>query len=113
MDKQVNIVLYNNAAETIKDAILRGQYEALKDENKVQLSVYFSIGKYISNNTRNGVWGTGALISISQQLRKILPGLRGFSASNMKEMRTFYEAWTVLDVNSPVAIGELGTDNLL
>jgi len=55
MDKQVNIRLYNNAAETIKDAILRGQYEALKGENKVQLSVYFSIGKYISGNTRNGV----------------------------------------------------------
>lgn len=36
MDKQVNIRLYSNAAETIKDAILRGQYEALKGENKVQ-----------------------------------------------------------------------------
>ena len=36
---------YNQAAEIIKTAILQGQYEALKDENRVQLAVYFGVGK--------------------------------------------------------------------
>lgn len=44
----------------IKTAILQGQYEALKGENRVQLAVYFGIGKYISLNSREGKWGTGA-----------------------------------------------------
>jgi predicted nuclease of restriction endonuclease-like (RecB) superfamily len=98
---------YNKAVEVIKTAILQGQYEAAKGVNRIQLAVYFAIGKYISQHTRKGVWGTGALEIISQQLRKELPGLRGFSATSMKNMRKFYEGWIMLDANSPIAIGEL------
>ena len=56
MEQKNVITLYETAAETIKTAILQGQYEALKGENRVQLAVYFGIGKYISLNSRNGVW---------------------------------------------------------
>lgn len=107
--------MYAEAAETIKTAILQGQYEALKGENRIQLAVYFSIGKYVSQNSRKGKWGTGALDSISKYLRKTLPGLRGFSAESLKKMRQFYEAWIMLDngscnsanTNSVIAITEL------
>ena len=98
---------YNKAVETIKTAILQGQFEAAKGVNRIQLAVYFAIGKYISLNTRKGKWGTGALEVISQQLRKELPGLRGFSATQLKEMRLFYEAWMMLDPNSSVMTDEL------
>ena len=98
---------YNKAVETIKTAILQGQYEAAKGVNRIQLAVYFAIGKYISLNTRKGKWGTGALEAISQQLRKELPGLRGFSATQLREMRLFYEAWIMLDPNSSVMTDEL------
>ena len=93
---------YNKAIETIKTAILQGQYEAAKGVNRIQLAVYFAIGKYISLNTRKNKWGTGALETISQQLRKELPGLRGFSVTSMKNMRKFYENWQMLDSNSSV-----------
>lgn len=94
------------AVEAIKKAILQGQYEAAKGVNRVQLAVYFGIGKYISSHTRKGVWGTGALETISQQLRKELPGLRGFSATQLREMRLFYEEWDILDANSSVVTDE-------
>lgn len=95
------------AVADIKEAILQGQYEAAKGVNRIQLAVYFGIGKYISQHTRKGVWGTGALESISSQLRRELPGLRGYSATNLKNMRLFYEAWQMLDANSSVATDEL------
>ena len=91
---------YKSEAEAIKLAILQGQYEAAKGVNRIQLSVYFGIGKYISLNTRKGKWGTGALEAISQILRKELPGLRGFSVNSLKNMRKFYENWQILDSNS-------------
>ena len=91
------------AVADIKEAILQGQYEACKGVNRIQLAVYFGIGKYISQHTRKGVWGTGALETISEQLRRELPGLRGYSATQMKDMRLFYEAWSMLDANSSVA----------
>ena len=93
---------YDSAVETIKTAILQGQYEAAKGVNRIQLAVYFSIGKYISLHTRKGVWGTGALEAISKQLQKELPGLRGFSVTSMKNMRKFYEEWIILDPNPSV-----------
>ena len=65
------------AVADIKEAILQGQYEAAKGVNRIQLSVYFGIGKYISLHSRTDVWGTGALEAISKQLRRELPGLRG------------------------------------
>ena len=98
---------YSLAVKTIKTAILQGQYAASKGTNRIQLATYFAIGKYISQNSRQGFWGKGAIETISEQLRKELPGLRGYSPSNMKNMRLFYEKWSVLDSKSPIAIGDL------
>ena len=98
---------YSIAVKTIKTAILQGQYAAAKGTNRIQLATYFAIGKYISQNSRHGFWGKGAIETISEQLRRELPGLRGYSPSNMKNMRLFYEKWSVLDSKSPIAIGEL------
>lgn len=108
---------YEIAAETIKNAILQGQYEAAKGVNRIQLATYFSVGKYVSANTRQGVWGTGALEAISIRLRQLLPGLRGYSSESLKLMRKFYEGWKSLDAgktadndtkrNSVIAITEL------
>lgn len=57
-------------------------------------SEYYGIGKYVSDNTRTGAWGTGAIETISEQLRRELPGLRGFSPASIKKMRIFYEQWS-------------------
>lgn len=120
------MVISKSIIDTIKTAILEAQYKAAKAVNAVQLSLYFSIGKYVSEHTRKGYWGTGALEYISEQLQRELPGLRGFSASNLKRMRVFYEEWasdslsdnynsTVMtvelqsgDSNSSLASDELG-----
>lgn len=52
---------------------------------------------YKTANTRKKNWGKGAIKTISEQLRKELPGLKGFSARNIKNMRTFYEEWNFLE----------------
>jgi len=94
------------AVSAIKTAIMQGQYEAAKDVNRTQLALYYAIGRYLSMNTRKGVWGTGAIEAISERLRKELPGLRGFAVSSLKNMRLFYEEWSILDSNSPITIGQ-------
>ena len=98
---------YDYAAEVIKTAILQSQYEAAKDINRIQLGLYFGIGKFLSEKTRNAKWGTNALQSISDKLKSDLPGLRGFSATNLKKMRTFYDNWKSIDYNSSVATDEI------
>jgi predicted nuclease of restriction endonuclease-like (RecB) superfamily len=100
------------AVADIKTAILQGQYEACKGVNRIQLAVYFGIGKYVSQHSRKGTWGMSALEVISNQLRRELPGLRGYSATSLRNMRKFYENWIMLDGNSASALAELqSTDN--
>ena len=88
---------YDKAAEIIKTAILQSQYEASKNINRIQLGLYFGIGKFLSERTRNAKWGTNALQTISDKLQSDLPGLRGFSVTNLKNMRTFYDNWKSMD----------------
>ena len=97
------IQVYTEAVRIIKEAILRSQYRAASSVNKEQLSLYYGIGKYVSENSRHGFWGKGAIETISQQLQKELPGLRGFSASNIKNMRSFYEEWSPVINRQPSA----------
>lgn len=98
---------YNNAVQQIKTAILHSQAKALQGVNQEQLALYYGIGRFLSYNSRKGFWGTDALSTISRQLSEELPGLRGFSVRNLRNMRTFYEEWKCLDVNSAVATAEL------
>ena len=98
MDLSLEISL-NKAAETIKQAILDAQFEAAKGVNNIQLMLYYSVGRFISMNTRRNKWGTNAIATISQLLKQDMPGLRGFSESNIKKMRIFYEEWSDLDEN--------------
>ena len=88
---------YDDAVSAIKAAILQSQYEAARSVNEKQLMLYYGIGKYISLNSRKGFWGKGAIDTISERLQKELPGLRGFSARNLRNMRIFYEEWIILD----------------
>ena len=103
---------YNQAVEIIKSAVLESQYLAAKGANAVQLSLYFGIGKYVSENTRTGVWGTGAVENISKSLNSEIPGLRGFSSRNLKNMRLFYECWKDIQINSAATAAELTEDKI-
>lgn len=107
---------YIHAANTIKEAILAAQYEAARGVNNIQLMLYYAIGRYISANSRKGHWGTDAIGTISRLLHSDLPGLRGYSETNIKRMRGFFEEWKELDplngeINSPIQTGDLKPRN--
>lgn len=102
-NKKTLTIEFKQAVETIKTAILQSQSRALRMMSGTQLSLYFGVGQYVSANTRKGKWGTGAVGTISDQLRKELPGLRGFSAQNIRNMRQFAEYWQNYIFCSPMA----------
>ena len=90
---ETSIQQYKQAVSVIKEAILHSQYRAAKMVTGEELSLNFGIGAYVSNRSRQEKWGTSIIESISEQLRRELPGLRGFSARSIRNMRTFYEYW--------------------
>ena len=84
-------------------------YDAARSVNEKQLMLYYGIGKYISMNSREGFWGKGAIDAISERLEKELPGLKGFSARNLRNMRSFYEEWVTGAKTAVVTMGMRGS----
>lgn len=102
---------YNDAVKQIKTAIMQSQAKALKGVNQEQLALYYGIGRFISQNSRAGFWGKDAIDTISRQLSTEVPGLRGFSPRNLRNMRMFYEEWKCLDTNLADASAKLDLGN--
>lgn len=94
------------AIADIKAAILQSQYKVAQAANAEMLSLYYGIGRYVSEQTRQRNWGSKVIETISLQLQKEMPGLRGFSASAIKRMRTFYTEWSMIE-NRPPATDEM------
>ena len=85
---------YLPAVKAIKQAILESRYRAAKLVNKEMLALYYWVGNYVSVHSRVDAWNTHAIATISQMLQQELLGLTGFSETNIKNMRTFYEVWS-------------------
>jgi predicted nuclease of restriction endonuclease-like (RecB) superfamily len=103
-----DLAFYREAAQKIKNAILQSRYKTAESANAEMLNLYYSVGRYISVNTRSRKWGAGAIESISALLQGEIPGLLGFSPSNMKNMRIFYEQWSPeLEPNRQAATADL------
>ncbi len=110
MEQQIlihNNADYISAVKIIKDTILKSRYRAAQKVNNEMLALYYGIGGFISVESRNAQWGTGAINAISLMLKQELPGLRGFSETNIKRMRQFYEAWSPYFTNRPFQMGDL------
>jgi len=111
-DIKQEFLTYREAVKVIKNAILQSRYRVAANANIGMINLYYSIGEYISANSRSDKWGTGAIDTISKQLQGEIPGLRGFSPSNMKNMRMFYEQWS-LELNRQSVTGDLKTDSMV
>ena len=106
---------YLQAVKVIKQAILESRYRAARLVNRELLSLYYWVGNYVSVHSRVDAWNTNAIATIAKMLQQELPGLTGFSETNIKNMRIFYEAWspvlnrqlTATDLDKPFDINVL------
>lgn len=84
---------YLDNIKALKSAILQSRYKAATLVNKELLTLYFTVGKFISIKIEQEKWGAKIIENLSADLQIELPGLRGFSATNIKRMRLFFESW--------------------
>ena len=61
----------SQAVQVIKSAILQSQIRTAKNVNSDVLALYYSVGGFISENSRKQKWGSGAIKAISNQLQSI------------------------------------------
>ena len=94
---------YLQFVQEIKQQILESRYQAARLVNKELLLLYYNIGKMLNQKIRQAKWGDKVLQSISADLQKELPGLRGFSFRNLKNMRKFFEVYASLSIGQTVS----------
>lgn len=89
----------------IKEKVRAAQYEALKAVNVQLIALYWELGKAISEKQSTG-WGKSIVQTLSQELQKEFPNMRGFSTSNLSYMVQFYNAYSP-DQNLQPLVGEI------
>lgn len=85
---------YIKLIKTLKEEILLSRYNAAKLVNRELLFLYFKVGKLISEKILDEGYGAKVIDNISKDLQANLPGLRGFSSTNLKYMKLFYDSYS-------------------
>jgi len=96
----------------LKQRILMSRYLVAKMANAESLRLYFTIGYDLDVEIKKNAWGDKILDSVSSRLQQELPGLRGFSASNIRKMRLFYQAWKISAVIGSSMTDKLDSNNM-
>ena len=90
MKSLLSTVEYKKFLIEIKERIHKAQYDALKAVNKELINLYWDIGKSIVVKQDELGWGKAIVETLAKDLQKEFPGIQGFSARNLWNMRTFY-----------------------
>lgn len=104
---------YGELLIDIKERIRSAQYEALQAVNRELIALYWDIGKIIVTQQQKEKWGKGIVEQLAHDLRAEFPGVSGFSARNIWNMRSFYLAYAKNEKLQPM-VAEIGwTHNMV
>jgi len=104
---------YNTFLTEIKDRIRKAQYEALKFVNKELIALYWDIGSMIVERQEKYGWGKSIVENLASDLQNEYPGMKGFSARNLWNMRNFYVLYSDNQKLQPMVAEVSWTKNLV
>jgi predicted nuclease of restriction endonuclease-like (RecB) superfamily len=97
---------YTQFLVEIKARIRSAQYEAMKAVNKEMIQLYWDIGKRITEKQKESGWGKSVVETLSWDLQKEFPGIRGFGISNLWAMAQLYSEYEGNTILQPL-VGEI------
>ena len=98
MTKKVNKTSYLTLLSDLKQEIVNARIKAHLSVNKEMISLYWKIGNQILAQQKEEGWGAKVIESISKDLRKEFPEMKGLSARNLKYMRRFAEEYQNISI---------------
>ncbi len=113
MTNNITKTEYNGLLKDIKNRIHSAQYIALKAVNKELILLYWDIGEMIVDRQKGNTWGKAVVKNLAKDIQQELPGVKGFSSSNLWRMKLFYDAYAQNQKLAPM-VREIGwTHNLI
>ena len=98
---------YSRTLDEIKNRIRNAQYEALKSVNRELVVLYWDIGRIIVHRQQEEGWGKSVVAQLADDLQQEFPGMGGFSARNMWNMRQFFLSYRENQKLQPL-VAEIG-----
>ena len=86
--------------------IRSAQYEAMRAVNKEMISLYWEIGKQITERQKQLGWGKSVVENLSRDIQEEFPGIQGFGISNLRDMSRFYAEYQANEILQPL-VGEI------
>ena len=97
---------YTLFKQEITNRIRSAQYEAMKAVNKEMISLYWELGKRITEQQTVLGWGKSVVETLSHDIQAEFPGIKGFGVSNMWDMARFYSEYQSNEFLQPL-VGEI------
>ena len=101
---------FKEIATSIKKEIYQTQITIMSDANKRLIELYYSIGKYVSENS---TWGSKFIDCLEREIKLEFPEIKGFSARNIRRMQYFYEEYKGDEIWTPLVAKLPFTHNII
>jgi len=91
----MNILLSQNENKfnEILAIIQQAKERAFRAVNNELISMYWEIGKYVSEKVKSNAWGKSIVSEFSDFIQQKYIGIKGFSPQNIWRMKQFYETY--------------------
>ena len=101
---------YKEWVKSISARYRQCQIKAAVSVNRELISFYWSLGRDIVEREAEKTYGSGFYASLSKDLKKALPEVKGFASSNLRYMAKFYSLYA--EPNLPQLVGKSEGSNL-
>ncbi len=85
---------YKDFVKSVKKRIVSARISAARSVNRELILLYWDIGQNIVEQQTRHNWGDSVVEMLSRDLRSDFPGVRGFSARNLWDMKRFFAAYS-------------------
>lgn len=86
---------YRNWIAEVKAKVHSSQIKAAIAVNTALIEFYWDLGRMLSEMIKQSNWGDKVLENVSRDLRLEFPDMKGFSVTNLKYTKIFYEYFTL------------------
>lgn len=93
---------YAQWVRDLKGRYASAQVKAAVSVNQEMLKFYWQLGRDIVEMKAESLWGKHFYETLSRDLRRELPQVKGFSVTNLKYMRYFYEMTATFEIRPRV-----------
>jgi len=103
---------YASFLKEVKSRIQKAQVKANFAANRELIILYWNVGRMVCAVQNSAGWGKKVIPRLSQDIKNQLPGINGFSVTNIKRMTLFYREYTNFNLIGPQPVGQLQMSEL-